>query len=547
MLRHSVPVHATSQVQQDHFLLLTTSRPSRRQRRLAAGVLAVLAAAVVATAPVAPVALANSQVFVPAYAIAVFIVDVITAALLLALFSVERSRAVLALSIGYLTSGLLVVPWGLAFPGVSASYGLPVAGLQATATLATFRLLGFPLFVLAYALMKDSRRPSWAPEGSTGRIIGGSVAAVVAIAGGLSWLVLTTDDTLPRFMQSATQVTSRWRYVAAAAVGLHVVSLVVLWIRRHSVLDLWLMVVLCTLLLQTVLLSYLSAGLRLSVGWWAGRLYGFISGSIVLLVLLSESVRLYARLVRATAAERRAREARLTAMEALSASVAHEVNQPLASMVTSANAGVHWLGRPEPNVAEAAAALDRIVTDGHRAAAVIEGIRTMFRKDAQRCVLVNINGLIEEVLRRCRGEVQLGRIHIKSELNDRLPHVTGSPVQLQQVISNLIANAVDAMSTVDGRERVLRVSSAPLDIDRVLVSVEDSGAGLDPNHKGRIFDPFFTTKPDGMGMGLMFCRSVVEAHGGQIWTMDNQPHGAVVQFTLPSARDSVSIASVPAT
>jgi signal transduction histidine kinase len=301
------------------------------------------------------------------------------------------------------------------------------------------------------------------------------------------------------------------------------------------------MVVLGTLIIEIVLLSYLSAGLRLSVGWWAGRLYGFLSASMVLLVLLLEATMLYARLARSVSAERRAREARLTAMEAFSASIAHEVNQPLASMVTNADAGLRWLGRQSPDLAEARAALTRIVNDGHRAGKVIEGIRTMFRKGAQERIAVNVNHLIDEVLRRCQGEVQLGHVSVQAELDEQLPLVTGSPVQLQQVISNLVVNAIDAMSAVTDRERVLRVKSALQDTGSILVSVEDSGTGLDPKYKERIFEPFFTTRSDGMGMGLMFCRSVIEAHGGRLWTTANEPQGAIFQFTLPGADDPTSI------
>jgi C4-dicarboxylate-specific signal transduction histidine kinase len=228
-------------------------------------------------------------------------------------------------------------------------------------------------------------------------------------------------------------------------------------------------------------------------------------------------------------------------MEALTATIAHEVNQPLASMVTNANAGIRWLERPNPELAEARAALSRIVKDGHRTGTVIESIRTLFKKGAQERTSVQVNQLIDETLRRSRGEAKFHRTVIHVDLFEQLPAVNGSPVQLQQVISNLVANAIDAMSAVTDRERVLRVKSALQDSGRILISVEDSGTGLDANDKERIFDPFFTTKPDGMGMGLMFCRSAIEDHGGRLWTTDNKPHGAIFQFTLPSADDSISI------
>lgn len=522
-----------SDAQSDLPFLLTTSPPSRSQGRLAVCVLLVLVAALLVTAPFARVPLTNTEVLLPAYAAAVFVNEVITSALLLALFSVQRSRAVLVLSIGYLFSGLMVVPWALTFPGVFASLGLLDAGLQSTASIATLRRLGFPLFVLAYALLKDTNLSVRNSHGSVRGMVLGSVAGVVTIACGLTWLIITRDDALPQFMSDARNVSELWQYVPATAVFLYLAGLIVLWTRRRSVLDLWLMVVLCTLLIEIILLSYLSAGLRLSVGWWAGRLYGFTSATVVLLVLLSETTTLYARLARSVSAERRAREARLTSMEAMSASIAHEVNQPLASMVTNADAGLRWLGRKSPDLEETRAALKRIVSDGHRTGKVIEGIRTMFKKSAQERVPLNLNQLIGDVLRRSQGEAQLGRVSVEAELDEQLPLTTVNPIQLQQVVSNLVANAIDAMNSVTDRPRVLRVKSERDASGNVLVSVGDSGTGLDSENKDRIFEPFFTTKSDGMGMGLMFCRSIVEAHGGRLWVTDNVPQGAIFQFTLP--------------
>lgn len=530
-------VKSTGNARSGDLFLLTTSAPSRSQERLVIRLLLALLGAFLVTAPFARVPLAGTEVLLPAYAGALFVIELITSALLLALFSVRPSRAVLALSIGYLFSGLMVLPWALTFPGVFVSLGLPDAGLQSTAAIATLRRLGFPLFVLAYALLKNAD-PLQSSPGSARRMILGSVAGALTIACGLTWFIVTGDDALPRLMSDTRNVSELWQYVPATAVFLYLAGLLVLWTGRRSVLDLWLMFVLCTLLIELVLLSYVSAGLRLSFGWWAGRFYGFVSASVVLLVLLSETTALYARLARSISAERRAREDRLSAMEALSASIAHEINQPLASMVTNADAALRWLGRNSPDVEETTAALKRIVSDGHRAGQVIEGIRTMFKKGAQERVSLNLNRIIGDVLRRSQGEAQMRRVSVEAALDEQLPPITGNPIQLQQVVSNLVANAIDAMSSVTDRPRVLRVTSETQASGNVLVSVEDSGEGLDPEFKDRIFEPFFTTKSDGMGMGLMFCRSIVEAHGGQIQATANIPQGAVFKFTLPDNEES---------
>jgi signal transduction histidine kinase len=524
---------STGDMLENHQFLLSTLPPNRRQQRFAACVLAILICALILTAPFARVPLSNTEVLLPAYAAAIFVNELITSALLLGLFSIQRSPAIVVLAIGYLFSGLLVVPWVLTFPNVFAALHLPDVGLQSTAWFAALRRLGFPLFVLAYALLKNSDLATRNSYGSVRRTILGSVAGTFIIVCGLTWLIVTSEDMLPRFMRDEKHISGLWQYIPATAVLLYVAGLVILRTRLRSVLDLWLMIVLCTLLIETVLLAYFSAGLRFSAGWWAGRLFGLTSASVVLLVLVSETTTLYAQLARSMAAERRTREARLTAMEALSASIAHEINQPLASMVTNADAGLRWLGNNNPDLEETRAALARIVSDGHRAGKVIDGIRTMFRKGAQERVPLNMNRLIEEVLRRSQHEVQLAHVVIHTDLDEQLPRVTGNPVQLQQVVSNLVENAIDAMSSVTDQPRVLLIEYQRQDADNVLVSVKDSGSGLNPQDSDRLFEPFFTTKPDGMGMGLMFCRSIIEAHGGRLWATDNVPQGAVFQFTLP--------------
>jgi signal transduction histidine kinase len=520
-----------SEMPDDLRFLVSTVSPSREQTRLAAWVLLVLLLALIITMPFARVPLNNTEVLLPAYATAVLMSELITSALLFVLFSIQRSRAVLVLAIGYLFTALMIVSWALTFPGVFGPSGLLDAGLQGTARIAALRRMGFPLFVLAYAVLKDAGSVVGTMRGPVHTVILGSVAAVVAAVCGLTWFSVADGALLPNLMADNSRVSDVWRYVPASASVLCLAALALLWSRRRSVLDLWLMVVLCVWLIETFLLAYLSAG-RLSVGWWAGRVYGLMSASAVLLVLLSETTALYARLAHSVSAERRIREARLMTMEVLSASIAHEVNQPLASMVTHADAGLRWLERENPDLDEAKTALKSIVNDGHRAAKIIESVRMVFRKGTQDRVPLNINELIQEVLRYAQSEVRLNRVSIQTQLDGNLPLVTGNPVQLSQVVLNLVTNAVDAMSSVTGRARVLRIRSELHKPDGIMVSVEDAGTGLNPEHKDKIFEPFFTTKSHGLGMGLMICQSIIEAHGGRLWMMNNLSQGATFHFTL---------------
>jgi two-component system NtrC family sensor kinase len=228
-----------------------------------------------------------------------------------------------------------------------------------------------------------------------------------------------------------------------------------------------------------------------------------------------------------------ARITRLVTMGEMAASIAHEINQPLAGIVANANASLRWLAGASPNLDEARAALKQIINAGHHAADVIGSIRAMFRKGAQERAPVDINKLIHEVIELVHGELEKHRISVQVQLNQRLPLVTVDRVQLQQVILNLVMNAIDAMDSITDRPRLLQVKSDIQAGDGVLVSVADSGTGIDRKDADRIFESFFTTKPQGTGMGLAICRSVIEAHGGRLWVSAGVPHGSVFQFALP--------------
>ncbi len=223
------------------------------------------------------------------------------------------------------------------------------------------------------------------------------------------------------------------------------------------------------------------------------------------------------------------------AMGEMAASIAHEIKQPLAAIATNANAGLRWLRTLEPDLAEARVALKRVVDDCHRADEVINGIRLMFRKDVAVMVPQDINGLVREVLTLVRGEVENQQVSVRTELLHELPPVLGNQVQLRQAIVNLIVNAIDAMSPVIGRPRMLQLKTELQGFDNVLLSVEDSGTGIETKDINRMFDAFFTTKSHRMGMGLSICRSIVENHGGRLSVSPGRPHGAIFQVLLPTA------------
>jgi PAS domain S-box-containing protein len=224
---------------------------------------------------------------------------------------------------------------------------------------------------------------------------------------------------------------------------------------------------------------------------------------------------------------------RVTAMGQLTASIAHEVNQPITAAVINAEAALRWLGAQPPDLEEIRKALGLIVADGTRAGNVIGGIRALIKKVPARQASLDINEAIREVTTLTRGEAAKTGVSVKTDLADGLPLIYGDRVQLQQVILNLIINAIEAMSGIAETPRALLISTGQAEPGGVLVAVRDSGPGLDPASLEHLFNAFYTTKSGGMGMGLPICRSIIEAHKGQLWASANEPRGAVFQFTLP--------------
>ena len=229
--------------------------------------------------------------------------------------------------------------------------------------------------------------------------------------------------------------------------------------------------------------------------------------------------------------------ARLATMGKLAASIAHEINQPISAIATQATACLRWLERDKPDLDEAREGLVRVERDARRARDVVRGLTALAKRSRPQQSEVDVDDAIEEVLSFVRSEIILHGITLHSDLHAGNRSVCGDRVQLQQVLLNLIMNSIQAMSATADLPRILSVSSELTATGGMLMTVEDTGAGLDPAIADRVFDGFFTTKPDGMGMGLSICRSIIEAHGGRIWTSPCAPHGAIFQFILPALHE----------
>lgn len=529
-----------SALRSEQHIILSSLPPGPAQQRLAVAVVLGLVCVYVSITlgPLSRIQPGRVDAFIPAYSTAMIVCDSITAILLFAQFSILRSRAILTIASAYLFTALILIFWFLTFPGVFGSTSL-IGGLQSTVWLYVVWHFGFPLFVIRYALTKDAE-PSQRPwHGTVRRAIGTSIAATVALASAAVGVCVIGEPFLPRLMLDPLRLGPLWPWVGAPLALVSVVALVVLWRRRRSMLDLWLMVVMCLYLVE-IPLSYYPTPIRFSMAFYTVRMLGICSSSLVLVVLLYEIESLYGLVRGAVLAQRREREARLMTGDAVAATIAHEVRQPLTAMVTSADAGLRFLDRSIPNIDKAKQAFTRIAADGHRAGEVVGSIRAMFKKEVRPRTAVDLNEVIREALAVEGDALQMYRILVEWEPSTRLPEVLGDRVQLQQVILNLITNAIHAMAA-ESEPRVLRVTSAVDGASGVLVSVADSGSGIDLPDFDRIFNPLFTTKTDGMGMGLSICRVIIEAHEGRLWAVPNTPRGAVFHFTLQSDGSTVNV------
>jgi PAS domain S-box-containing protein len=234
---------------------------------------------------------------------------------------------------------------------------------------------------------------------------------------------------------------------------------------------------------------------------------------------------------------------RVSILGELTASIAHEVNQPLSGVVSNGSACLRWLAAESPNVVEARETARRIVRDGKRAAEIIARIRALTKRTAVQREKLNLNETIREVLTLVGDEAKRNGVMVRTGFAEEIFPVLGDRVQLQQVMLNLVINAIEAMSTVDDRPRQLVISSRNIGPDQVEVTVEDSGTGLDPEASARIFEAFYTTKPTGMGMGLSISRSILQAHDGRLWAVANHGAGTTFHFTLPKEKEEANAES----
>lgn len=469
--------------------------------------------------------------FVLGLVVSMLLCDIITAILLFAQFSIQRSPAILVIANGYAFTFLILIGWTLTLPGVLIPIQPLLGGLQSAPGFYIAWRSGFAIFVIIYALLKESRFNNPLLQVTPRAAIGGSLAFTTSLVILVGIVCIAGERFLPEIMADSLRYTTLYPYALGLTNSLLSVSaFVLLWRRGRSTLDLWLMVVMFFYFMDLPL-SYYPSPIRYTDGWYAVRLIAFVSSTLVLVLLLFEITQMYKRLLDALVASRREREARLVTGDAVAAMIAHEVKQPLTAMITRADTSSLWLSRSPPDLEKAKVALKQISADGHRAGAIIERVRANFQKDVRVRALCDINDLIEETLAFVRGDLQRHQIAVQADPAPTRPQLVGDRIQLQQLLLNLVTNAVDSMSTKPG-SRILSIASETRDDGQVAITVADTGTGIVREDIDRIFNPFFTTKSGGMGMGLSICRSIVQAHRGDLTVAPNSPEGTRFQVVF---------------
>jgi signal transduction histidine kinase len=509
--------------------------PNRKQRLVAIVVAAALFIGFGILAPFAARPVPHFDSFVPAVAATISVIDFITSVLLFAHFSIYPSRALLALASGYLFVAFAVIANALTYPGAFSPTGLFGAGLQSAGWFYFFWHISFAAALLGYSWLKEEKPTNRILHSSPSFAIGWAITIVFGVAGGLTWLAIGGESFLPKLLQDRTHIAPAARYALVFMLLFGATALAVLWARRRSVLDQWLIVV--TLSLISELAFTLIGGGRLSLGAYANRVFSLATSTILLVVLLAETTKLYSRVARANMMLRREQNNKLMNLGAVTSSISHEVRQPLAAIASNTSAALRFLGHKPPNLEEVQDALNRIATDRDRITGTLENLRALFGKQDTENNLVDVNEIALEALQVMRWQLRGHRIFVLTHLTSELPAIVGNKGQLQEVIINLIQNAIDAMQEVKDERHVLQVK-AEHTMNEVNVTVQDSGPGIPTDKIDAIFDPFVTTKRDGMGLGLAISRTIVERHGGQLTVLPVYPHGSVLRMALPIAPDA---------
>jgi signal transduction histidine kinase len=519
------------QKEEDFPLIVANLPATERQKAIAIGVAILLFVAAAAIAPFANIQLGPVDAFIPVLQTALSILDFVTAALLFAQYSIQPQRALLALASGYIFSGSFAFLQTLAFPGGYAPNGLIGDGPNSPAWIYVLWHTSFPAAILVYALSKDANVAA-RPGRSVMVAIAITIVCALAVIAGLTWIVTTKTEYLPSFYTNVTYQTPLGNLANVALLLWGLTAFVVLMFRRRTILDLLLLLTLFAYS-PNFLVAIIGSSVRFSIGWYAARCFVLVGSCMLLGVLLIETMFLYSRLASAIALQRRERTNRLLSVEAVTGAIAHELRTPLGAIAINASTGLSQLRSTPRKLEDMEDILTDIEADSHRAAAMLTSIREMTTKTIYRSAPTSAEDVARLALRLLKHDLQINQISVATEFQGNLPDVQVGATELQQVLLNLVRNAIDAMSSSPPEERRLRLKTNFDGQSNVLMSVQDSGPGISAEDRQRIFDPFFTTKHGGMGLGLAISSTLVANHGGKLRLAKSDPEGSTFELEMP--------------
>ena len=518
--------------ERDFPIALATVPASTEQLRLAYGVIVAVVIVAIAVAPFAGTQLPRIDVFVPVVQTVLAVADLITAVLLFAQYAILPQRALLAVASAYLCSASFAFLQTLAFPGAYAPAGLFGDGPNTPAWFFVLWHVTFPLGLLVYAYLKDGREPS--PTRSAKAQIGLAILCVLVVVIALSMLVTAGVRSLPAFYEGS--VIRQTNLGNQANVGLllwYSIALVVLLARRRTILDTWLIVVLVAWM-PNFLVAALASSVRFSLGWYAARGFALIASFMLLSVLLTEMTVLYSRLANAFSLLRRERANRLMSVDAATAAIAHEVRGPLGAITLNAGTALVQLRSISPPLQEVHDILKDIEADSLRATEVLASVRSLFKTGSHTRARAKLGDIARRALVLSEPDLLNNEVSVTTDIRDDNIDVHVDEIQLQQVILNLIRNASEAMTSVAPAARRLKLATKT-DERSVILSIQDTGAGMPATDHNRIFDAFFTTTSSGTGLGLAISRTIVESHNGMLRLTHSGPEGSTFEIILPKA------------
>jgi signal transduction histidine kinase len=515
--------------------LIASLPASAQQRRSALGVVIFFSVVFALVVPFAPLQVGRIDPFIPVVQSIVCVTELITAVLLFAQYSIQPQRALLALASGYICSGLFAFLQTLEFPGAYSATGLLGGGPSGAAWLFNFWRITFALAVIAYALLKDADDTASQLikiEPAPGAIAI-TIASAIALTAGLTWLGTAGARYLPSLLIDTTRQASLNQYLAGGLLLLNATALVLMLTRMRTILGVWLAVTVF-MSLPDFSLAFYYQNLRFSLGWYTARTYKLIGSSMVLVVLLVETTMLYARLASAITLQRRERAHQLMSVDEATAAIAHEIRQPLGGILLNCETALYCLEGEAPDVAEARECVADAIGDGRRVSDTVAAVRALFRTSPRRRSMTDINRVVREVLRMVENDLHdVQGVSVSTEFQEDVPQIVADPTQLQQVILNLVKNAIDAIAIGPTTQKAIRLITAYDRKSVVSIYVQDTGPGITLDNETQVFDPFFTTKPSGMGLGLSISRRIIEEHGGNLRLTETTSKGCTFEITLP--------------